>query len=167
MSTSSTHPRLALSSASGFLRLTEAAKKVFLTRSGAIVWLTGLAALVAGFRLATNGGAEGEEMFRVWMSAWALIWFSLAGVCLRLLKPMYDFFVTDQIAQLDTYQVQQMRRLQPSFDNELRSLALYQQLRDEQAAAATTAIDIDHRATLGGVGASQVELKLLRRGESA
>jgi hypothetical protein len=107
MSTSSTHPRLPSSISAGSLRFASATKKALMSRSSAIIWLTGLAALIAGFRLATNGGAEGEEMFRVWMSAWVLIWFSLAGVCLRLLKPIYDFFVTDQIAQLDAYQVKQ------------------------------------------------------------
>jgi hypothetical protein len=136
MSTSSTHPRLPLLSGPGFARFTHGAKKVFVSRSAAIIGLTGLTALIAGFRLATNGGAEGEEMFRAWMIAWVVIWFALAGVGLRLLKPMYDFFVTDQIAQLDAYKVKQMRRLQPGFDQELRSLALYQQLRDERAASA-------------------------------
>jgi hypothetical protein len=76
----------------------------------------------------------------------------LAGVCLRLLKPLYDFFVTDQIALLEAYQVKQMRRLQPGFDQELRSLGLYQQYRDEQAAeAAATKCEIDQAATLGGL----------------
>jgi hypothetical protein len=139
MSTTSTHSRLPGSSISGFSRFSSNAKKVFVSRSAAIIGLTGLTALVAGFRLATNGGAEGEEMFRAWMIAWAVIWFALAGVCLRLLKPLYDFFVTDQIAQLDAYKVTQMRRLHPGFDQELRSLALYQQLRDERAADAAKA----------------------------
>jgi hypothetical protein len=113
--------------------------KLFVSRSAAIVWLTGLTALLAGFRLATNGEAEGEEMFRAWMTSWALIWFALAGVALRLLKPIYDFFVTDQIAQLDAYQLKQLRRIQPSFDQELRSLSLHQQMHDELAGTAAIA----------------------------
>lgn len=47
-----------------------------------------------------------------------------------------------------------MRRLQPSFDQELRSLGLYQQLRDERAADAAT-FDIDNRATMGGLSVGQ------------
>ena len=118
--------------ASGFDRFGSILGKVFTNRSANIVWLTGLVALIVGFRLATQGAHEGEEMFRDWMIAWAVIWFAFAGVCLRLLRPLYDFFVTDQIAQIDAFHVKQMRRLQPNFDHELRSLGLYQQMRDEQ-----------------------------------
>jgi hypothetical protein len=120
-------------SPSGFEQFSRIFAKVFINRTASTIWLTGLAALIAGFRLATQGGTEGDEMFRDWMIAWGVIWFALAGVSLRLLKPLYDFFVTDQIAQLDAFKVKQMRSLQPNFDQELRSLGLYQQMRDEKS----------------------------------
>ncbi len=154
MSSSSTRSRYVVSSISGYACFAATARKIVTNRSVAIIGLTGLASLIGGFRLATQGSAEGEEMFRAWMIAWLIVWFALAGVCLRLLKPMYDFFVTDQIALLDSYQLKQMRRLQPSFDQELRSLGLYQQLRDERAADAAT-FDIDNRATMGGLSVGQ------------
>ncbi len=119
-------------SASGFEQFSKIFGKVFINRTASTIWLTGLVALISGFRLATQGATEGDEMFRDWMIAWGVIWFALAGVSLRLLKPLYDFFVTDQIAQLDAFKVKQMRRLQPNFDQELRSLSLYQQMRDEK-----------------------------------
>jgi hypothetical protein len=124
MSISINRSSFSLSNNSRFARFALSITRMLTSRSAAIIFLTGLAALIAGFRLATDGNTEGEEMFHTWMIAWAVIWFALAGVCLRLHKPMYDFFVTDQIAQLDTYQVKQMRRLQPNFDQELRSLGL-------------------------------------------
>jgi hypothetical protein len=149
-------PRISLRANTALVRLTLAARKIITSRTVSIIGLSGLAALIAGFRLATQGSAEGEDMFRAWMAAWAVIWFALAGVCLRLLKPLYDFFVTDQIALLEAYHVMQMRRLQPGFDQELRSLGLYQQYRDEQAAEAdVTRCEIDRASTFGGLSAPQ------------
>jgi hypothetical protein len=155
MSTPITQFSAATSSGSDIVRFVPTARKLIFSRPAAIIWVTGLAALVAGFRLATHGGTEGEEMFRSWMMSWAVIWFALAGVGLRLVKPLYDFFVTDQITQLEAYQVKQLRRLQPGFDQELRSLALYQQPCDERAADATTKPMIDAGAIVRGANLPQ------------
>jgi hypothetical protein len=107
--------------------------KVLFNRSVAIIWWTGLAALMAGFRLATNSGAEGEEMFRAWMIDWALIWFTLAALSLRLLKPIFDYVINEQSAHAEAAMVRELSKLEPSFAQELRSMTMHQQLRDEQA----------------------------------
>jgi hypothetical protein len=123
--------------------------KVFLNRSMAIIWWTGLAALMAAFRLATDGAEEGEEMFRAWMIDWAVIWVALAGLSLRLIKPLYDLFVENQVAQLEAYQINRLRKVLPSFDQELRTMALHQQMRDEEQAEKAAAAS----EALSGLGA--------------
>jgi hypothetical protein len=52
--------------------------------------------------------------------------------------------------------VSQMRRSHPGFDQELRSLGLYQQLRDERAADVAAKCVIDEGSTLGSLTASRV-----------
>jgi hypothetical protein len=124
--------------------------KVVFNRSVAIVWWTGLAALMAAFRLATNSGAEGDEMFRAWMIDWAVIWFALATFSLRLLKPIFDYLVSEQNAHADASMLREISKLEPSFAQELRSMALHQQMRDEQAAEASAAAS-EALAPLGGL----------------
>ena len=134
----------------GFKTLAAKVSKLVFNRSVAIVWWTGLAALMAGFRLATTSGAEGEEMFRAWMIDWAVIWFALAAFSLRLLKPIFDYLVSEQNAHADASLISEISKLEPSFAQELRSIALYQQMRDEQAAE-TQAAASEALTPLGGL----------------
>jgi hypothetical protein len=106
---------------------------IFFNRSVAIVWWTGLAALMAGFRLASTSGAEGDDMFRAWMIDWAVIWVGLAAISLRLLKPIFDYFVNEQNAHAEASMFRELSKLEPAFAQELRSMEMQQQLRNEQA----------------------------------
>jgi hypothetical protein len=107
---------------------------IFFNRSVAIVWWTGLAALMAGFRLASTSGAEGDDMFRAWMIDWAVIWVGLAAISLRLLKPVFAYFVNEQNAHAEASMFLEISKLEPAFAQELRSMEMHQQLRNEQAA---------------------------------
>ena len=62
MSSSSTRSRYVVSSISGYARFAATARKIVTNRSVAIIGLTGLASLIGGFRLATQGSAEGKEL---------------------------------------------------------------------------------------------------------
>jgi hypothetical protein len=124
--------------------------KIFFNRSVAIIWWTGLAALMAAFRLATSGGAEGDEMFRAWMIDWAVIWVALAAVSLRILKPVFEYLISEQNAHADAAMIREISKLEPSFAQELRSLEMHQQLRDELAAEAAQAAS-EALTPLGGL----------------
>jgi hypothetical protein len=139
--------------------------KVFFNRSVAIIWWTGLAALMAGFRLATNGGAEGEEMFRAWMIDWAVIWVALAAISLRLLKPMVDYLLNEQNAHAEASMFKEISKLEPSFAQELRAMAMQQQLRNEQSSQAIKDA-ADALDALGGLSsaAATTPLSALRLG---
>jgi hypothetical protein len=136
--TRSTNP----SPVSGTTSLAQKLSKIFFNRSVAILWWTGLAALMAGFRVATSSGAEGEEMFRAWMLDWAIIWVTLAALSLRLLKPIYDYVINDQNAHTEASMFREISKLEPSFAQEMRAMAMHQQLRDEQAAAVSWRPDL-------------------------
>jgi hypothetical protein len=128
--------------------------KLFFNRSLAIIWWTGLAALMAGFRIATSSGAEGDEMFRAWMIDWAVIWFTLAVISLRLLKPAFDYLVDGQNAHAEASMFRELSKLEPSFAQELQSMTMHQQMRDEQAAENTKA-SAEALASLGGLTNAQ------------
>ncbi len=134
----------------GLKTLAAKVSKLVFNRSVAIVWWTGLAALMAAFRLATTSGAEGDEMFRAWMIDWAVIWIALAAFSLRLLKPIFDYLVSEHQEYADALMIREMSRLEPNFAQELRSMALHQQMRDEQVAEASAAAT-EALAPLGGL----------------
>jgi hypothetical protein len=149
---SSSFLKLSEAPAGGSSRLLALANKVFLNRSVAIIWWTGLAALMAAFRLASDGSASEEEMFRTWMIDWALIWVALAALGLRLLKPVLDYVVSDQNAHAEASMLRELSRVEPNFAQELRSMTMHQQMRDEQAAEEALATQ-EALAALGGVRA--------------
>jgi hypothetical protein len=140
--------------ASGFGGFAHKLSKLVLNRSVAILWWTGLAALMVGFRMATTSGAEGEEMFRAWMIDWAVVWVILAALSLRLLKPIFDYVVSEQNAYAEALMVREISKHEPNFAQELRSMAMQQQMRDEQASE-SAAQAADALSALGGLTVSR------------
>lgn len=130
--------------------LADKVSKVIFNRSVVTLLWTGLAALMAGFRLATSSGAEGDEMFRAWMIDWAVIWVVLAAFSLRLLKPIYDYLVSERNALTEASMIRELSKLEPNFAQELRSMSLHQQMLDEQATE-TSAATSEALAPLGGL----------------
>jgi hypothetical protein len=128
-------------------------ERVYASKSFAVLSLTGVVALMAGFRIAVSGDAVGQEMFNVWMLDWAVIWASLSIVCLMLLNPLIEFFSQDLRAHREASMMRELIRMEPAMAQELRAMEMQQQYRDEMVQEERVAA----AAALDGIGASSLK----------
>ncbi len=133
--------------------LSSGLKRIYASKSFAVLSLTGAVALMAGFRIAVSGDAVGEEMFNVWMLDWAVIWASMAIVCLMLLNPLIEFFSQDVRAHREASMMRELIRMEPAMAQELRAMEIHQQYRDELAQEER----VSAAAALEGIGASSLK----------
>jgi hypothetical protein len=147
MNTSSSSNRSVISSLSNTI------ERVYASKSFAVLSLTGVVALMAGFRIAVSGDAVGEEMFNVWMLDWAVIWASLAIVFLMLLNPLIEFFSQDLRAHREASMMRELIRMEPAMAQELRAMEIQQQYRDEVAQEDR----VSAAQALEGIGASSLK----------
>jgi hypothetical protein len=131
----------------------KALERIYASRSFAILSLTGVVALMAGFRIAVSGDAIGEEMFNVWMLDWAVIWAALAIACLMFLNPLLEFFSQDLRAHQESSMMRELMRMEPAMAQELRAMEMHQQYRDELALEERQ----EEVSALQGIGASSLK----------
>ena len=96
--------------------------------------ITGLAALLAALRLALASETTSENLFQTWMVDWIVVWAALAMLVFFMLKPLFTFLKSDRQSFKEAVLLRQMALLEPNLAQELRTLGMYQQRRDEEAA---------------------------------
>ena len=122
--------------------------RILTDKATGIVALTGLAALLAAFRLALSSETTAENLFQTWMIDWILVWAAFAVMVFFMLQPLFIFLKSDRQSYREAVLLRQMALLEPNLAQELRTLGMYQQRRDEEAAQAK----LDTEESLAALG---------------
>ncbi len=121
------------------LHLAERSERALTSRSAGVLTLTGVAAFLAAYRLATDADADGAAFFQEWMLDWAILWAALAVVGLWVLQPALAYLRAELKAERELRTLRDLCAIEPAMAHELQALALVQQRRDEEAEQARQA----------------------------